>query len=71
MKSQYVDEPMHFSPKKGLLTIRLPKKVVAEAFHKLSRKGIVTRITHLDGANRRKEKTRKTKSTRRNRPETP
>ena len=51
MKSQYVDEMMRFAPKKGLLTIKLPKKVVAEAFRKLEKKGVVTRITHLDGAN--------------------
>ena len=50
MKSQYVDEMVRFTPKKGLLTIKLPKKVVADAFHKLEKKGIVTRITYQDGS---------------------
>ncbi len=50
MKSQYVDEVMRFSPKKGLLTIKLPKKVVSEALRKLEKKGIVTRITYQDGS---------------------
>ena len=50
MKSQYVDELMHFAPKKGLLTMKLPKKVVSEAFRKLEKKGVVTRITHQDGS---------------------
>ena len=50
MKSQYVDEVMRFSPKKGLLTIKLPKDVVSDAFRKLAKKGIVTRITYQDGS---------------------
>ena len=50
MKSQYVDEMMRFSPKKGLLTIKLPKEVVDEAFRKLEKKGVVTRITYQDGS---------------------
>ena len=50
MKSQYVDELMRFTPKKGLLTIKLPRKVVADAFHKLEKKGVVTRITYQDGS---------------------
>lgn len=48
MKSQYVDQPIRLSPKKGLLTIKLPKKVVSEAFHKLSKKGTVVRISYQD-----------------------
>ncbi len=48
MKSQYVDEPIRLSPKKGLLTIKLPKDVVADAFRKLSKKGTVVRISHQD-----------------------
>ena len=50
MKSHYVDEMMRFTPKTGLLTIKLPQKVVSEAFRKLEKKGIVTRITHQDGS---------------------
>ncbi len=50
MKSQYVDELVRFSPKKGLLTIKLPMKVVADAFRKLEKKGIVTRVTYQDGS---------------------
>ena len=48
MKSQYVEEPIRLSPKKGLLTIKLPKKVIADAFRKLSKKGAVVRISHQD-----------------------
>ena len=48
MKSQYVDQPIHLYPKKGLLTIKLPKQVVADAFRKLTKKGTVVRISHQD-----------------------
>ena len=48
MKSQYVDQPIHLYPKKGLLTIKLPKQVVTDAFRKLSKKGTVVRISHQD-----------------------
>ena len=48
MKSAYVDEAIHLYPKKGLLTIKLPKAVVADAFRKLSKKGSVVRISHQD-----------------------
>ena len=48
MKSAYVDEAIHLYPKKGLLTIKLPKAVVADAFRKLSKKGTVVRISHRD-----------------------
>ncbi len=48
MKSQYVDEPIRLSPKKGLLTIKLPEAVVTDAFRKLSKKGTVVRISYQD-----------------------
>ena len=48
MKSQYVDQPINLSPKKGLLTIKLPKKVVSDAFRKLIKKGTVVRVSYQD-----------------------
>lgn len=48
MASHYKTEPVFFSPKKGLLNVRLPKKVVTQAFKKLYKKGEVVRITHQD-----------------------
>ena len=48
MKSQYVDQPIHLSPKKGLLTIKLPEKVVSGAFRKLIKKGTVVRVSYQD-----------------------
>jgi len=48
MKSNYAGEAIVLSPKKGLLSIKLPKKTVAQAFKKLQKRGAVVRITHQD-----------------------
>lgn len=48
MKSNYAGQPISLSPKKGLLNIELPKKVVAQAFKKLYKQGRVVRITYQD-----------------------
>ena len=50
MKSDYAGQAIVVSPKKGLLSIKLPKKVVAQAFKKLTKQGAVVRITHQDGS---------------------
>lgn len=50
MKSNYAGEAIVLSPKKGLLNIKLPKKVVSQAFKKLDKQGAVVRIAYQDGA---------------------
>ena len=48
MKGKYARDDIVMSPKKGLVNIRLPKKVVANAFDKLYKRGDVIRISHQD-----------------------
>ena len=48
MKGTFARDDVVLSPKKGLVNIKLPKKVVAQAFQKLYKHGDVVRISHQD-----------------------
>ena len=48
MKGKYDRDDIVFLPKKGQLNIRLPEKVVANAFKKLHKRGDVVRILHQE-----------------------
>ena len=48
MTSRYTTQPIFLSPTRGLLNIRLPRSIVADAFSRLYRHGAVVRIVHQD-----------------------
>ena len=50
MKAEIPGDDIVLKPNKGLLSIRLPKKTVADAFAKLVKRGTVTRISYQDEA---------------------
>ena len=50
MKASFPAEDIVLKPNKGLLSIRLPQKTVAQAFSKLVKRGTVTRISYQDEA---------------------